>query len=117
MVHGKLSSQQCRPPAASLSAPADGTAFVPARQGCLELQSEQWCVNALEVVKGKADGWGSQTSAGGQNSWAQDAPRDKLEQPGPQAPSLMVASIQASDLGCGGAGASRGKRKFRESPG
>lgn len=83
------------PPAASMSASADGTVFVPARQGCLELQSEQWCVNALEVVKGKTDGWGSQTSAGGQNSWAQDASGTNLSS---QAHRLPASWWQVSRL-------------------
>lgn len=77
MVRVKLSSRQCLP-AASINAPADGAAFAPARQGCLELQSELWCVNVPEVVEGKAGGYGSQMSAGGQNSWAQDAPGTNL---------------------------------------
>lgn len=34
------------PRTASTSAPADGKAtFVPSRQGCLDLQNEQWCMN------------------------------------------------------------------------
>lgn len=71
-------------------------------------------MNELKVVKGKADGCDSQTSAGGQNSWAQDALGTNLSS---QAPGLTVASVQASGLGCRGAGASRGEREFQGSPG
>lgn len=89
-------------------------AFVPTRPSCLELQSEQWGVNGLEVVDRKAktrpavpniSRWTEQLVTG--CSW------DALEQSGPDIVVLLiVASIQTSGLGSEGAGASRGETEF-----
>lgn len=84
---GRVEHSSCKTqclPAASISAPTDGiVAFVPSRQGCLDLQNEQWCMNELAVAMKRLwspaiSRWTEQLGTGG--------PWDELEQAGPDTP-------------------------------